>query len=63
MKTIREVMAVRTQRDMIRDELVRSISRVENLPEEVRALLIADTEATQEFETTFSQYQEAAQTC
>lgn len=56
MTLITDVMKLHRQRDFIRAELVKALQTVETLPEEVKALLIADQNATAEWQAAFTDY-------
>lgn len=56
--TFSEVMHAKVQRDIIRQEIIRAVAALPEVPEEIRALLIADAEASREFEQRFTLYQE-----
>lgn len=55
--TFAEVTSAKYQVDVLRQEIIRSVGKLDNLPEEIRALLIAEADAMSELAQRFSEYQ------
>lgn len=53
---IGEVMNAKRDRDLIREELVKGLRNLTGLPDEIRAYLIADEEATKAFHLAWEEY-------